>query len=90
MSTVLEQTGDFTADGTAMMIAPEYRARVSRAGNRAQLGHHSIDIYQRLGLGGLHLCALALQELVQNQSEKAGAIVTGILLVASAPIYRHN
>lgn len=75
MSTVLEQTGDYTADASALMIAPEYRGQ----GIVSQLGHHSMGNYQRLGLGGLHLYALALHDLVQNQSQKAGATVTGIL-----------
>lgn len=35
-------------------------------------------IYNRLGLGGLYLYALALHELVQNQSQKSGAAVTGV------------
>lgn len=75
MSTVLEQVGDYTADGSALMVAPEYRGH----GIVAQLGHYSVEIYRRLGLGGLHLYALALHDLVQNQSGRAGAVVTGIL-----------
>ena len=71
MSTVLEVAGDHTADGSALMICPEYRGR----GIVAQLGHHSVAVYQRLGIHGLHLYALALHDLVQNQSGRAGARV---------------
>ena len=75
MSTVLEVAGDYTADGSALMIAPEFRGQ----GIVAELGQHSLVIYRQLGLGGLHLYALALHELVQNQSGRAGAVVTGVL-----------
>lgn len=75
MSTVLEVPGDFTADGSALMIAPEFRGQ----GIVAELGQHSLVIYRQLGLSGLHLYALALHDLVQNQSGRAGAVVTGVL-----------
>ncbi len=75
MSTVLEQTGDCTADGSALMVAPEYRGQGIVAG----LGEKMVETYIQLGLGGLHLYALALHELVQNQSQNAGAVVTGVL-----------
>lgn len=75
MSTVLEVRGDFTADGSALMIAPEYRGQ----GIVARLGQEMVETYVRLGLGGLHLYALALHERVQNQSQAAGAVVTGVL-----------
>jgi Acetyltransferase (GNAT) domain len=75
MSTVLEYPDDVTADGSALMISPEYRGQ----GIVAQLGHHSADVYQRLRLSGLHLYALALHDLVQNQVNRAGGIVTGVL-----------
>ena len=75
MSTVLEVTGDYTADGSALMIAPEFRGQ----GIVAELGQHSLVIYRQLGLSGLHLYALALHDLVQSQSGRAGAVVTGVL-----------
>jgi hypothetical protein len=37
------------------------------------------ESYRDLGIAGLHLYALALHDIVQNQSQKAGAVVTGIL-----------
>jgi hypothetical protein len=75
MSTVLERSGDYTADGCALMIAPEYRGQ----GIVARLGSAMVATYRQLGLGGLHLYALALHDLVQNQSQDAGAVVTGVL-----------
>lgn len=75
MSTVLETPGDLTADGSALMVAPEYREQ----GIVAQFGNHSLETYQALGLGGLHLYALALHDRVQKQTERAGAAVTGCL-----------
>ncbi len=75
MSTVLEQVGDFTADGSALMISEEYRGQ----GIVAKLGEKMVNSYNQLGLSGLHLYALALHDLVQNQSQKVGAVVTGIL-----------
>jgi GNAT superfamily N-acetyltransferase len=75
MSTVLEVEGDVTADGSALMVAPEYRGQ----GIVAQLGHEMVETYQRLNLGGLHLYALGLHDLVQKQAGSAGAVVTGIL-----------
>ncbi|MFK7974901.1 MAG: GNAT family N-acetyltransferase [Halioglobus sp.] len=75
MSTVLESVGGLTADGSALLVAPEYRGQ----GVVAQLGHHMVHTYQRLGLSGLHLYALGLHDLVQKQSGAAGAVVTGVL-----------
>lgn len=75
MSTVLEQPGDYTADGSALMIAQEYRGQ----GIVARLGSEMVATYKQLGLGGLHLYALALHDLVQKQSQDAGAVVTGVL-----------
>jgi len=75
MSTALEIPGDVTADGSALMIAEDHRGQ----GIVGRLGHHSLEVYQRLGLSGLHLYALALHDRVQNQSGKAGAVVTGVL-----------
>jgi hypothetical protein len=75
MSTVVEQPGDFTADGSALMVAPEYRGQGIVAG----LGEKMVETYSYLGLGGLHLYALALHDLVQKQSQNAGAVVTGAL-----------
>lgn len=75
MSTVLEVRGDFTADGSALMVAPEHRGQ----GIVARLGHEMVETYARLGLGGLHLYALALHDRVQNQSLASGAVVTGVL-----------
>jgi len=75
MSTALERLGDVTADGSALMVDPEFRGRGIVAG----LGENMVATYQALNLGGLHLYALALHDLVQNQSGKAGAVVTGIL-----------
>ena len=57
------------------MIAPEYRGQ----GIVARLGSEMVATYRQLGLGGLHLYALALHDLVQNQSQDAGAVVTGVL-----------
>lgn len=75
MSTVLECEGAITADGSALLVAPEYRSQ----GVVAKLGHYMADTYQRLGLRGLHLYALGLHDRVQKQSGAAGAVVTGIL-----------
>ena len=75
MSTVLEEVGDVTADGSALMVAQQYRGQ----GITAAIGAKMVETYQRLGLCGLHLYALALHDLVQNQSGAAGAIVTGAL-----------
>lgn len=51
MSTVVEQPGDFTADSSAMMAAPEYRGQGIVTG----LGEKMIETYSYLDLGGLHL-----------------------------------
>lgn len=75
MSTVLEQSGDLTADGSALIVASEYRGQGIVAG----LGKKMVETYNSLGLCGLHLYALALHDLVQNQSINAGATVTGVL-----------
>ena len=75
MSTVLEMPGDVTADGSALMVAEEYRGQ----GITALIGERMVEVYQQLGLGGLHLYALALHDRVQNQSGAAGAVVTGVL-----------
>jgi hypothetical protein len=75
MSTVLEAVGDVTADGSALMVAPEFRGQ----GIVANLGARMVETYQRLELGGLHLYALALHDRVQKQSQNSGAIVTGVL-----------
>jgi len=75
MSTLLESAGELTADGSALLVAPQCRGQ----GVVAQLGHHMGETYARLNLRGLHLYALALHAKVQNQSGAAGAEVTGIL-----------
>lgn len=75
MSTVLESVGGLTADGSALLVAPEFRSQ----GVVAQLGHHMVETYQQLGLCGLHLYALGLHDRVQKQSGAAGAVVTGLL-----------
>lgn len=75
MSTVLEQTGDVTADGSALMVDRRYRGQ----GVVANLGAKMVEVYSALKLSGLHLYALALHDLVQNQSGNAGATVTGVL-----------
>jgi len=75
MSTVLEIAGDVTADGSALMIAEEFRGQ----GITARIGERMVEVYRQLGLGGLHLYALALHDRVQKQSGAAGAVVTGVL-----------
>lgn len=75
MSTVLETKGAITADGSALLVAPQYRSQ----GVVAELGRHMLNTYQRLALCGLHLYALGLHDRVQKQSGAAGAVVTGIL-----------
>jgi GNAT superfamily N-acetyltransferase len=75
MSTVLEAQGDVTADGSALLVAPEYRSQ----GIVARLGETMLGTYSQLKLGGLHLYALALHDRVQKQSQAAGAVVTGVL-----------
>lgn len=74
MSTILEQVGDFTADGSTLIISEEFRGQ----GIVSKLGETMVHSYNSLGLSGLHLYALALHDLVQNQSQKSGAVVTGI------------
>lgn len=75
MSTLLESGGERTADGSALMVAPEFRDQ----GVVAQLAQQMVPTYEMLGLSGLHLYALALHGKVQSQSGAAGACVTGIL-----------
>lgn len=75
MSTVLERRGDVTADGSALMVASEYRG----LGATAQLGWAMSGVYQDQAICGLHLYALALHDRVQRKSGEAGAVVTGVL-----------
>lgn len=75
LSTILEKVGDFTADGSALMVSREYRGQ----GILWKLGEKMAETYQDQGIAGLHLYALALHDIVQNQSQNAGAVVTGIL-----------
>lgn len=75
MSTVLEQEGDYTADGSALLVAEAFRGQGVVSG----LGEQMLKTYIELGLGALHLYALALHERVQVQSANASAVVTGVL-----------
>lgn len=75
MSTALEMVGDVTADGSALMVDKAYRGHGVVGG----LGKAMVSVYNDLELAGLHLYALALHDLVQNQSGRAGAVVTGVL-----------
>lgn len=72
----LEHSGDITADTLAAMVTPEYR------GHRIlyELGTQLMETYERLGLVGLQLYALAVHSIVQGQSTEAGGVETGILL----------
>lgn len=72
----LERSDDITADTLAAMVAPDYR------GHRilVELGKQLMDTYERLGLVGLQLYAIAVHKIVQGQSTEAGGIETGILL----------
>ena len=45
----------------------------------ARLGAAMVGDLQTMGLDGLHLFALALHDLLQRQSQLAGAAVTGEL-----------
>lgn len=72
----LENSNDITADTLAAMVAPDYR------GHRVllELGTQLTETYERLGLIGLQLYAIAVHSIVQGQSTQAGGVETGILL----------
>ncbi|MEM9255317.1 MAG: hypothetical protein AAGA91_07710 [Pseudomonadota bacterium] len=75
MSTVLEEVGDVTADGSALMVDSAYRG----LGITQALGEAMLGVYQDCSICGLHLYALAIHQRVQKKSIGAGAAVTGIL-----------
>lgn len=74
ISTILEVEGDYTADGSAVMVAEKYRGK----GAMSAMGSQLLELYDRLGLVGLHLYALTLHDVVQRKSIAGGAVVTGL------------
>ena len=55
MSTVLEQVGDYTADGSALMISPDYRGPVRAVFSppERQLSEASISVVPKIQLESL-------------------------------------
>lgn len=72
----LERADDLTADGSAAMVHPDYRGHSTLVRLGMELG----EVYERLGLVGLHLYAVAVHGIVQGQTRAAGGIETGILV----------
>ncbi|MAV76066.1 MAG: hypothetical protein CBD32_03265 [Actinobacteria bacterium TMED172] len=72
---LIERVDDLTADAIATMVDSNYRGRKIMT----KLGEKLYEVYEKLGMVGTHLYALAFHDIVQRQSLAAGAVATGIL-----------
>ena len=72
---LIERVDDLTADAIATMVDSNYRGRKIMT----KLGEKLYEVYDKLGMVGTHLYALAFHDIVQRQSLAAGAVATGIL-----------
>ena len=72
---LIERADDLTADGIATMVDSNYRGQKVMT----KLGEKLYEVYDKLGMVGTHLYALAFHDIVQRQSLAAGAVATGIL-----------